>query len=289
MRGMKFSHLTFSILFLAWFAPGSLSAADAIAPYAYELTRVFGLPITNSMATGWVISLVLILAVRLAIGRPKLVPGRGQAIIESLISGLRDMLEPIVGKKAMVGVFPFLLAIFVFILIHNWSGLLPGVGAFGHHTEEGVFHYWVRPGNADLNMTLGLALVAQFAWLFYCFKYAGARHFAYEIFGNKADRKETPFLIWLGLIPVFLAVGLIELVSILFRSVSLSFRLFGNIFGGENLLDSMGNLFAYLLPIPFYFFEVLVGVVQAFIFTILVAIYIGLVCNHGEDDEAHGH
>ncbi len=275
-------------LALSPFLVAPLSAADDIAPYAYELTRVFGLPLTNSMVTGWVISLVLILIVRLAIGRPKLVPGRGQAIIESLVSGLRDMLEPIVGKRAMVGVFPFLLAIFLFILIHNWSGMLPGVGAFGHHTEDGVFHYWMRPGNADLNMTLGLALVAQFAWLFYCFKYAGARHFAYEIFGNKASRKETPFAIWLGLIPVFIAVGFIEIVSILFRAVSLSFRLFGNIFGGENLLDSMGNLFAYLLPIPFYFFEVLVGVVQAFIFTILVSIYIGLVVNHGEE-EAHGH
>lgn len=286
---MKFTHFSFFILFSAFLFPGSLSAADGIAPYAYELTRVLGLPITNSMLTAWLVSLVLILVIRLVVGRPKLVPGKGQAVLESLIAGLRDMLEPIVGKKAMVGVFPFLLALFVFILIHNWSGMLPGVGAIGHHTEEGVFHYWVRPGNADLNMTLGLALVAQFAWLFYCFKYAGAKYFAYEIFGNKADRKETPFLIWLGLIPIFFAVGLIEIVSILFRSVSLSFRLFGNIFGGENLLDSMGNLFAYILPIPFYFFEVMVGVVQAFIFTLLVAIYIGLVCNHGDEDEAHGH
>ena len=81
-------------------------------------------------------------------------------------------------------------------------------------------------------------------------------------------------------------VGLIEVVSIAFRPVSLSFRLYGNVFGGENLLTSMTGMVPYLIPIPFYFYEVLVGVVQALIFTLLVAIYIGLMTNHDED---HAH
>ena len=85
----------------------------------------------------------------------------------------------------------------------------------------------------------------------------------------------------------FLMVGLIEVVSIAFRPISLSFRLFGNVFGGENLLTSMTGMAPYgiLVPIPFYLYEVLVGVVQALIFTLLVAIYIGLMTNH--DEEAH--
>ena len=80
-------------------------------------------------------------------------------------------------------------------------------------------------------------------------------------------------------------VVLIEVVSIAFRPISLSFRLFGNVFGGENLLTSMTGMAPYLVPIPFYLYEVLVGVVQALIFTLLVAIYIGLMTNH--DEEAH--
>jgi F-type H+-transporting ATPase subunit a len=85
------------------------------------------------------------------------------------------------------------------------------------------------------------------------------------------------------LTPIFLLVGVIEVVSIAFRPVSLSFRLYGNVFGGENLLASMTGLVPYLLPVPFYFYEILVGVVQALIFTLLVAIYIGLITNHGEE------
>ena len=87
------------------------------------------------------------------------------------------------------------------------------------------------------------------------------------------------------LAPIFMMVGVIEIISICFRPVSLSFRLFGNVFGGENLLTSMTGMVPYLVPIPFYFYEVLVGVIQALIFTLLVAIYIGLMTNH--DEEAH--
>jgi F-type H+-transporting ATPase subunit a len=116
-------------------------------------------------------------------------------------------------------------------------------------------------------------------------KVAGPKFFIWELFGNKADKKETPAAIYMLLAPIFLMVGVIEVVSIAFRPVSLSFRLFGNVFGGENLLTSMTGMAPYIVPIPFYFYEVLVGVVQALIFTLLVAIYIGLMTNH--DEEAH--
>ena len=86
--------------------------------------------------------------------------------------------------------------------------------------------------------------------------------------------------------PIFLMVGVIEMISIAFRPVSLSFRLYGNVFGGENRLTSMTGLVPYVIPSIFYFYEVLVGVVQALIFTLLVAIYIGLMTNHDED---HAH
>jgi F-type H+-transporting ATPase subunit a len=115
-------------------------------------------------------------------------------------------------------------------------------------------------------------------------------------FGNKADKKQVPFLVF-GLLGIlFIAVGLIEVLSILFRPISLTFRLFGNVYGGESLLHSMfylgdklglsGNWINFLMtvaPIPFYFMEVLIGIVQALVFMLLVSVYIGLICNHEEE------
>jgi len=263
----------------------ALNAADGVSPSPYKLTELFGLPLTNTIVTTWAISLLLILVVKISVGTPKLIPGKGQAVVENLIDGLRGLLEPIVGKKAFPMTFPLLIGLFLFILIHNWSGLIPGVGVFGFYDDHGHLKYWMRPANSDLNATLGMALVAMIAWLFISIKVAGGKFFIWELFGNKADKKETPKPVYLMLIPIFIGVGFIEVVSIAFRPVSLSFRLYGNVFGGENLLTSMTGLAPYLIPVPFYFYEVLVGVVQALIFTLLVAIYIGLMTNH--DEEAH--
>ena len=264
----------------------SLQAADgAVSPSPYQLTEIFGLPLTNSILTTWVISILFILVIRFSVGTPKLIPGKGQAVIENLVGGLRDLLLPIVGKKAFPMAFPLLIALFIYIMIHNWSGLIPGVGVFGFYDDQGHLKYWMRPASADLNATFGMAMVAMIAWLFISLKVAGAKFFAWELFGNKADKKETPTLIYFILAPIFFGVGLIEVVSIAFRPISLSFRLFGNVFGGENLLTSMTGMAPYIVPVPFYLYEVLVGVVQALIFTLLIAIYIGLMTNH--DEEAH--
>lgn len=264
----------------------ALSAADGVSPSPYKLTEVLGLPLTNTIVTTWVVSIVLIVAVRLFVGRPQLIPGKGQAVVETVIEGLRGLLEPIVGRKAFPMAFPLLMGLFLFILIHNWSALIPGVGVFGHVNDDGQFKYWMRPANSDLNATLGMALVAMIAWLVISIRVAGLKFFAWELFGNKADKKETPTAIYAMLFPIFIGVGFIEVVSIMFRPVSLSFRLFGNVFGGENLLVNMTGLAPYVIPVPFYMYEVLVGVVQALIFTLLVAIYIGLMTNH---DEEHAH
>jgi F-type H+-transporting ATPase subunit a len=198
-------------------------------------------------------------------------------------------MEPIVGKQMIGRVFPLLIGLFTFILIQNWSGLLPGVGAFGFYDEAGQMKYWMRPGNADLNMTIALAIVAAvFSWGYFVLRYAGIKALLFDLFGNKADPKEVPKLIYILLFPIFFFVGMIEMVSILFRPVSLSFRLFGNIFGGENLLSNMTSLFSWVVPIPFYFLELLIGAVQALVFALLTAVYIGLICNHG-DGEEHAH
>jgi len=275
----------FGWLFLATSSAFGVSAS----PYKLVEDGFLGIPITNSMVTSWVVSLLIIIIVRLLVKQPKLIPSAGQAIVENILSGIRDIMEPIVGHDMIRRVFPLLIALFTFILIHNWSGLLPGVGAFGFYDEEGQLKYWMRPGNADLNMTIALALVAAVgAWGYFVLRYAGIKTLLYDLFGNKANPDEVPKVIYIMLFPIFIGVGIIEVVSILFRPVSLSFRLFGNVFGGENLLTNMTQLASWIVPVPFYFLELLIGLVQALVFTLLTAVYIGLICNHGDEAE-HAH
>jgi F-type H+-transporting ATPase subunit a len=281
-----------AIVFASLFAGTPAFAAEGLEPAAQPLFSVGSLPVTNSMVTSWVVAFVLIVAVRIAVGRPKLVPGRGQAVVESLIEGLRDLTGPIVGPKVAKPAFPLLLGLFTFILIQNWSGLFPGVGTVymaDHKTGEWL--EFVRPGNADMNATFALAVVGIGSWFYFIMRYAGPMFVLKDIFGNKADRKETPAIIYYPLFVIFFAAGLIEVISIAFRPISLSFRLFGNVFGGENLMHAMSGIEKWGLPTPFYFLELLIGFVQAFVFTLLISVYIGLICNHGDehhDEEAEG-
>ncbi|MFT3783455.1 MAG: F0F1 ATP synthase subunit A [Nibricoccus sp.] len=286
------------------FALALVSLATAMPAFAAEgeghglsakaeaLFHLGPLPVTNSMVTSWVIAALLIIVVRLAVRRPKLVPSHGQAIVESIVQGVLDLISPIVGSKVARPAFPLLVGLFIFILIQNWSGLFPGVGTIAIKGEGG--YGWtelIRPGNADMNSTLALAVVSIVAWFYFIMRYAGPKMVLFDIFGNKADKKEIPAAIYYFLFIIFFAVGLIEIISIAFRPVSLSFRLFGNVFGGENLMHAMSSMCKWGLPIPFYFLEVLIGFVQALVFTLLVSVYIGLICNHGDEhheEEGHG-
>lgn len=277
--------------FLAAGAAARASEATGMSPMAEPLFRVGPLPVTNSMVMTWAVALALIIVIRMAIRKPRLVPTRGQAVVESVVAGLRDIVDPIVGAKASRATFPLLIGLFLYILIENWSSLIPGVGTLlMRHGDR-----WVevlRPANADLNGTFALAAVSILAWLYLILRYAGPKAVLFDLFGNKASKRDVPGPIYYPLFVLFFAVGLLEIVSICFRPISLSFRLFGNISAGENLLHTMSGICRWGLPIPFYFMEVLVGLLQAFVFTLLVSVYVGLMCNHGDEhghEEAGGH
>lgn len=259
-----------------------------VATAAEELFQLGPIPVTNSMVTSWVVALVLIIAIRIAVGTPRLIPSKGQAVVESLVEGVFELISPIVGKKVARAAFPLLVGLFTYILIQNWSGLFPGVGTIEISDGAGGLKELIRPGNADMNGTIALALVSMCAWLYFILRYAGPKLILHDIFGNKADKKEIPAPIYYFLFLIFGAVGIIEMISIAFRPVSLSFRLFGNVFGGENLMHAMSGMCAWGLPIPFFFLELLIGFVQALVFTLLVSVYIGLICNHGDDHEHEG-
>ncbi len=270
----------------AWAAGGE---AHALSPAPVPLFHVGPLPITNSMILTWIVALGLILFARRATRQIRAVPEGAQNFWEWMVESLYGLLEGILGSALVRRTFWFFASIFILILFTNWFGLIPGVGTigWGHSTPHGfvVTEPLLRGGNADLNMTSAMALTFFGLWLVWALQANGVKGLFLHIFGPKGDA--TGFLKGL-LIAVFFLVGFLEVISILFRPVSLSFRLYGNIFAGENMLESMLVLvpwLGWLLPIPFYFLELLVGLVQALVFMLLTAVFTMMICQH---EEEHG-
>lgn len=262
--------------------------------YAVPLKDFGWFKITNSMVVTWVVAVLLIVFAQAATRNIKQVPEGAQNFWEWLVEGLYNFLEGIIGHDLVKKTFWFFATIFIMILACNWFGLVPGVGSVGWGTPgaDGHLHHITRPilrgANADLNMTMATAVVFFVCWTIWALQANGPGGFILHIFGPKGDTTGALKVLMIG---VFLLVGLLEVVSILFRPVSLSFRLFGNIFAGENMLEAMAVLvpaLGWLIPIPFYFMELLVGVVQALVFMLLTSVFTLLICQHDEE-HAHGH
>jgi F-type H+-transporting ATPase subunit a len=269
---------------------------EGLSAGASEIFHIGAFPVTNSMLVTWIVALGVILFARFATRHMKQVPEGAQNFWEWMVESLYDFLEGVVGPVLVKKTFWFFATIFIFIFFTNWFGLIPGVGTIGWGVSgpEGVevTRPWLRGGNADLNMTSAMALIFMALWLTWALQSNGLWGFVKHIFGPKGDLSGA--LKYL-MIVVFFLVGFIELLSIAFRPISLSLRLYGNIFAGESLLDAMSRtvqhpawakaVFSALLPVPFYFMELLVGVVQALVFMLLTAVFTGVICTHEEEHE----
>jgi F-type H+-transporting ATPase subunit a len=263
-----------------------------LPPAAVDVLHIGPLPVTNSMIVTWAVAIGLIVFARSATRRLRAVPEGAQNFWEWMVESLHDFLEGIIGPQLVKRTFWFFATVFIFILFANWFGLIPGVGTVGWG-EQGEHRFrvtepFLRGANADLNMTFAMALIFFLFWTIWALQENGPGGFVLHLFGPKGD---TTGALKLLMIVVFIAVGFLEVVSILFRPVSLSFRLYGNIFAGENMLESMAALvpaLAWLIPIPFYFLEVLVGLVQALVFMLLTAVFTLLICTHEEGHESAG-
>jgi F-type H+-transporting ATPase subunit a len=271
-------------------ASESSGEAHSLPQYAVEIARPFGFPITNSMVVTWIVAIGLIVFAQFATRHMRRIPQGAQNFWEWLVEGLANFLEGIIGSHLAQRTYWFFASVFIFILFANWAGLIPGIGTIGWHVHYSDGHDEWRPlfrgANADLNLTLAMALVFFACWIVWAIREVGLVGFGKELFGPKGENKG--FLKVLMVI-VFFAAGCLELISILFRPVSLSFRLYGNIFAGENMLETMSKLvpgFGWLLPIPFYFLELLVGIVQALVFMLLTAVFTLLICQHEEEARA---
>lgn len=237
---------------------------------AEKLFNIGPLPITNSLLTTWVVTVILIAFAYFATKKVTPIPKGLQNIAEIMIEAIQDLVSQIAGDKTKV-FLPIIASFFFFILFGNYLGLLPGVGTVGFHLEEHgkeVFVPLFRSINSDLNTTAALAIVSVIATHYLAIRYLGIGHYLKKFF---------------SLHPIFLFVGLLELIGEFTKVISLSFRLFGNIFAGEVLLTTASTkLFAFIIPIPFYFLEILVGFVQALIFAMLTLVFMSILTSKEE-------
>jgi F-type H+-transporting ATPase subunit a len=257
-------------------------------PPAAPVFHVGPVQFTSSMVVTWVVAALLILLAQLAMRKVQLVPSGLQNFVEWLVEGMYGFFEEILGHDLVKKSFWFFCTLFVFILFTNWFGLFPGVGTvgLGYTDAAGHFHMtkpWLRGGNADLNMTLAMSLTFFLLWTVWSLQALGPGGILKHLFSSGAKGKD---IMTLFIALIFVVVGVIEVVSIAFRPVSLSFRLYGNIFAGENILEAMMNLVPWLgwiLPLPFYFLEMLVGLVQALVFALLTSVFTALMAGHHEE------
>ncbi len=265
-------------------------------PIAAEpIARLGSFPITNSLLNAWLAVAIFILAawfIRKNLSNDK--PGRFQIAVEGLLEFLLGYVDQVThdrGKSKRF--FPLVATLFLFILLSNWMGTLPGVGSIGVWQEvrgETELVPVFRPANADLNMTLAMALLSIVAS-----HLIGMITVGFFVHWNKFIALGTVVKafrkggvnIMVGLVEAL--VGVIELFAEIAKVVSLSLRLFGNIFAGEVLITVMYSLVAFFLPLPFTFLELIVGAVQATVFSMLTLVYLTILSEkpHGEHEEEH--
>src|SRR4051812_21862263 len=189
-----------------------------------QIGHIGPIPITSSMVVTWVVALVIIVFARIATRRIQAVPSGAQNFWEWLVEGLRNFLESIIGRELVQHTFWFFASIFIFILFCNWMSLIPGVGSigWGEVAADGKLHHITHPlfrgANADLNMTLAMSMVFFVCWTYWAISTNGPGGFILHLFGPKGNTKG---LLKVLMIVVFIIVGVLEVVSILFRPVSL--------------------------------------------------------------------
>jgi len=259
--------------------------------FAEPIAHIGSFTITNSLIASWITVVILVITF-VAIGKKvKKIPRGLQNIFELILEEALKLADGVTGdRKKSEKFLPVVLALFLFILVNNWLGLLPGFGTIGFVQNEGgklMFTPFLRGGSADLNFTLALAIFAVILSNVIGIIMVGAWEHLNKFINMKAladiPRKIRENATILIVNPIKIFVGLLEIIGEIAKVASLSFRLFGNVFAGEVLLASMAALCAYFLPLPFIFLEILVGLIQALIFSILTLVYMTIATqNHNE-------
>ncbi|HEX6540338.1 MAG TPA: F0F1 ATP synthase subunit A [Ktedonobacterales bacterium] len=251
-------------------------------------------PITSTLLLAIVNAILIFVIFYVFSRRKKLLPGRIQGALEWLVQSMLGLCEEVAGREKGRKFFPWVFGIFIFVLMGNLWEVIPGIetiGAINHEIPgcEGATgpllaqHYsncltpWLRPPSTDLNFTLAIAVISVVVTQIYGWRLLGAR----AQIGRYITFRE-------GIIGLF--VGLLEAVLELARIISFGFRLFGNLFAGDTLLLVIGFLLPVVGPVPFYFLEIFVGFIQAFVFAMLTLIFLTLgTTSHGHADAEEEH
>jgi F-type H+-transporting ATPase subunit a len=279
---------------------GAETGKSLVPEIAPPLFKIGPLPVTNSMVCTWIVAAVIFVIVRFSTWNMKEVPSGAQNVMETVIEGWRNLAESVLEPKVARWVFPYATTFFIFIFISNLMDLLPGVGSIGYgapdrssslpfaiqHAETPFF----RPPTSDANLTVAMAAIYFVMSTFWALRYNGPIGLVKHIFGVKLKTSKWFFP---PLLLLFIFIGLTEMVSIIIvRPVALAMRLYGNIFGGESLLTIMLTnkplIFGVLSSLPFYFFELLVCFLQAFVFAMLTIAFVGMLCSPSVEGES-GH
>lgn len=260
---------------------------------AEPIAHIGSLPITNSMLNAWIGVIFFVIVAAVASRRKGLVPKGIHNVIEAVIEFLLNEVQKVTGDRARAKAFlPIVGTIFLFVLFSNWIGQVPGTGSIGVnevvHGEVELIPL-LRPATSDLNMTLAIAAFTVIAsHIFGLMRLGPINHLSkfVNIRGIFQSFKKGPMAVVVALIEF--GVGLLEIISEVAKVLSLSLRLFGNIFAGEVLMTVMMSIFAYFLPLPFIFMEILVGVIQATVFAMLSLVYFTVATEaHGEEHDEH--
>jgi F-type H+-transporting ATPase subunit a len=263
---------------------------------AEAIGHIGGIAITNTMLTSWISMITIVLIFWAATRKMKLVPGRLQSFAESVITYLFDFCTDIAGEKNGRKFFPLVATIFLFIITNAWMNLIPGYGSIMIAGEHGAVPL-LRGANTDINFPLVLAVISFVMVTYWGLKSVGFMHFMGTFFNFKkfglglkqlftGNFKSAPGNLLMGLMDIF--IGFIELISYLIRIVSFTFRLFGNMTGGEILLLSIAFLVPFVFATIFYGLELFFGYIQALIFGGLTLVFAHMaVSSHGGEEEPH--
>jgi F-type H+-transporting ATPase subunit a len=277
-------------------------AMAALGPES--IITIGSFPITNTIINTIFIDALLLGSVFYLKDRIKKIPGKFQNLVEIIIETFYNLTESIAGKNT-AKIFPWFITFFLFILVSNWSGLIPGHGSIGFHEAAGATHAAeeshaapatsghgedvgqaakeetaesghlipiMRNATSDLNVTLALALISLITTHILAVRSTGFRDYISR---------------FISFNPILLFVGLLEIVSEFTKIISLSFRLFGNIFAGEVVLSTISSLFAFVFPVPFIMLEVIVGLVQALVFSMLTMVFMSVLMTPHHAEEGH--
>jgi len=284
---------------------------------AEKIAQIGSFPITNSLLSTWMVMAILILFSLFVRKSIRMVPSHLQSIAEMIISALYDFFESVMGHQVKKA-FPVLASLFLFIIVSNWMGLLPGVGTIGFYEEPALSHTEVQEQriekeivsvvdghevNKDDSTAVHEVSGKEFesktaaeteekkfvpllrgatADLNMTIALAIIAFFAIQYFGfaTLGIHYSSRFLNFKN--PIMFFVGLLEIVSDLSKVISFAFRLFGNIFAGEVLLTVIAFLMPFLMPTPFLMLELFVGFIQALVFSTLTAVFINVAVAHEE-------